>query len=146
MRSTFLAPFKNIIVLLTIVTMMYVGFPKTYSSYNWKFILSDHHLLIFPTSQALATTVLFSVSLSLALLEYTYIKGYTVLVLIYLFIYLFIYGCVGSSLLHAGFLWLRRAGAALRCGAWASHCGGFSCCRAQALGTRASVVVACGLQ
>ena len=36
-------------------------------------------------------------------------------------------------------------GATLRCGAWASHCGGFSCCGARALGVRASVVVACGL-
>ena len=33
----------------------------------------------------------------------------------------------------------------LRCGARASHCGGFSCCRAQALGARASVAVARGL-
>ena len=33
----------------------------------------------------------------------------------------------------------------LRCGVRASHCGGFSCCGAQALGVRASVVVACGL-
>ena len=33
-------------------------------------------------------------------------------------------------------------GATLRCGAWASHCGGFSCFRALALGARASVVVA----
>ena len=32
----------------------------------------------------------------------------------------------------------------LRCGAWASHCGGFSC-GAQPLGVRASVVVARGL-
>ena len=61
-----------------------------------------------------------------------------------LFIYLFIFGCVGSSLLHAGFLQLRRAGATLCCGARASHCSGFSC-GAQALGTRASVVVARGL-
>ena len=30
----------------------------------------------------------------------------------------------------------------LCCGSWASHCGGFSCCRARALGLRASVVVA----
>ena len=30
-------------------------------------------------------------------------------------------------------------------GVWASHCGGFSCCRARALGAWASVVVACGL-
>ena len=30
-------------------------------------------------------------------------------------------------------------------GAWASHCGGFSCCRAQALGTQALVVVIGGL-
>ena len=41
------------------------------------------------------------------------------------FIYLF-FGCVGSSLLHRDFLQLWRAGAALHCGAWASHCGGFS--------------------
>ena len=72
-------------------------------------------------------------------------------IFINLFIYLF-FGCVGSSLLHAGFLQLRRAGATLCCGARASHCGGFSCCGAQALGTRASqlwhagsVVVARGL-
>ena len=35
---------------------------------------------------------------------------------------------------------VQRAGATLHCGARASHCGGFSCCRA-----RASVVVARGL-
>ena len=57
----------------------------------------------------------------------------------------FIFGCVGSSLLHAGFLSLRRAGTTLRCGAQASHCGGFSCCGARALGARASLVVARGL-
>ena len=36
-------------------------------------------------------------------------------------------------------------GATLLCGARASHCGGFSCCGAGALGVRASVVVARGL-
>ena len=36
-------------------------------------------------------------------------------------------------------------GALLRCGVQASHCGGFSCCGARALGTRASVVAAGGL-
>ena len=36
-------------------------------------------------------------------------------------------------------------GATLRCSVRASHCGGFSCCRAWALGTRASVVVVHGL-
>ena len=61
------------------------------------------------------------------------------------FIY-FIFGCVGSSLLCAGFLYLLRTGATLRWGAWASHPGGFSCCRARALGARASAVVARGLQ
>ena len=60
--------------------------------------------------------------------------------------YLFIFGCMGSSLLCAGFLQLRRAGATLCCGARASHGGGFSCCGARALGAQASVVVACGLQ
>ena len=62
----------------------------------------------------------------------------------YVFIYLFI-GCVGFSLLCAGFLPLWRVGATLRCGVRASHCGGFSCCGAQALGTQALVVVARGL-
>ena len=37
------------------------------------------------------------------------------------------------------------AGATLCCGVRAAHCGGFSCGGAQALGTRASVVVAHGL-
>ena len=60
------------------------------------------------------------------------------------FIYL-IFGCIGSLLLCAGFLQLRRVGATLRCSAWASHCGGFSCYGAWALGTRALVVVALGL-
>ena len=32
-----------------------------------------------------------------------------------------------------GFLQLQSAGATLHCSAWASHCGGSSCCRAQAL-------------
>ena len=32
------------------------------------------------------------------------------------------------------------------CGAWASHCNGFSCCGAQALGEWASVVMAHGLR
>ena len=55
------------------------------------------------------------------------------------------FGCIGSSLLCTGFLYLQRAGATLPCGEQASHCGGFSCCGARALGTRASVVVARGL-
>ena len=38
-----------------------------------------------------------------------------------------------------------RGGATLCYGTWASPCGGFSCCGAQALGARASVVVARGL-
>ena len=63
-----------------------------------------------------------------------------------IFIYLFIiYGSVGPSLLRTGFLSLWRAGAILRCGVQASHCGGFSCCGARALGVWASVGVACGL-
>ena len=46
---------------------------------------------------------------------------------------LFIYDCVESPLLHMGFLQLHQVGAALPCSVWASHCGGFSCCGAQAL-------------
>ena len=43
------------------------------------------------------------------------------------------------------FLWLRRAGATLGCSVRASHCSGFSCCRARAVGVWASVAVAHGL-
>ena len=50
---------------------------------------------------------------------------------IYLFLNLFIY------------LFLAVLG--LCCRAWASHCSGFSCCGAQALGVQASVAVARGL-
>ena len=69
----------------------------------------------------------------------------------FLFVYLFIFGCIGSSLLHTVFLQLRPLRAILRCGVWASHCGGFSCCGAQALSTQASIIVAhrlsgCGLR
>ena len=37
------------------------------------------------------------------------------------------------------------SGAAVRRGVRASHCGGFSCCRAEALSAETSVAVACGL-
>ena len=43
-------------------------------------------------------------------------------------VFFFFFGCVGSSLLRAGFLQLPRAGATLRCGAQASHCSGPLCC------------------
>ena len=62
------------------------------------------------------------------------------------------------SLLHhyIFFFWMRWVFAAVRglslvavsglcCGAWASHCSGFSCCRTGTLGAWASVVVARGL-
>ena len=60
---------------------------------------------------------------------------------IYNLYYLFIFGCTGSSLLRGLFCSLLSS-----YGVWASHCSGFSCCGAQALGTQSSVVAACGLQ
>ena len=63
-----------------------------------------------------------------------YLKLFTVFFKIYLF-YLFLAA-----------LGLRcYAQAFSNCGERASHCGGFSCCGARALGTQASVVVAHGL-
>ena len=56
--------------------------------------------------------------------------------------YVFIFGCVGSLLLCTCFLQLWQAGVDLCCCVRASHCGGFSCCGAWALGMRASVVAA----
>ena len=53
------------------------------------------------------------------------------------------FGCIGSSLRLCGLSLVVASGSysLLR----ASHRGGFSCCRAQALGTWASVVAACRL-
>ena len=50
---------------------------------------------------------------------------------------LFFLGCAGTSLLRAGFLSGGEQWA--HCSAWASRCGGLSCCRAQALGSGALV-------
>ena len=63
-----------------------------------------------------------------------------------LFVCLFIYFWLHWVLVAACRLSLVVANVAtLHCGAWASHCSGFSCCRAWALGMRTSVVVARGL-
>ena len=40
---------------------------------------------------------------------------------------------------------VAASGGTLWCGAQASHCGGFSCCGARALGARVSTVAAHGL-
>ena len=60
----------------------------------------------------------------------------------YLFIYLFIYFWLHWAIVAAQ---VAVSGGCSSCGAQASHCSGFSCCRAQALGARASVAVAHGL-
>lgn len=52
----------------------------------------------------------------------------------------FIFMVVWSLFLCTGFLWLWRRGLLSSCSAQASHCGGFSCCRAQPLGAWAAVV------
>ena len=72
---------------------------------------------------------------------------FSVFLFIYLFIYLFI-AVLGlrcctwafSSCGERGLLYSSR------CSARASHCRGFSCCKAWALGKRASVVAPCGLR
>ena len=59
--------------------------------------------------------------------------------------YLFIFDCAGFSLLLEFPLVAASSGLLSSCGAQASHCGGFSCCRSWALGMWASVVAARGL-
>ena len=51
---------------------------------------------------------------------------------------IFIFGCTGSSIAMQAFGGER--GLLSSCGAQALHCGGFSCCRAQALEHSGSVV------
>ena len=61
------------------------------------------------------------------------------------FIYLWIcWVCVAALVLSLAAV--NGGGATLHCGAQASHCGGFFCCRAGVPGTRASAVAACSLR
>ena len=53
---------------------------------------------------------------------------------IYKYTYIFIFGCAGSLLLLGLFSRYEKRGLLSSCGVRASHCSGFSCCRAQALG------------
>ena len=57
----------------------------------------------------------------------------------------FIFGCVGLCCCVWAFSSCSKPGQLSSCSAQASHCSGFSCCRAQALGAWASLAVALGL-
>ena len=59
--------------------------------------------------------------------------------------YFFISGCAGSSLLSQA-VSSGEQGLLVSCDAWASHSGGFSCCRVWALGSWASIVVVPGFR
>ena len=58
---------------------------------------------------------------------------------IFLISLLFIFGCAGSVAARGFLQWHHSSGA------WAAHCGGFSCCGKWALGIWASVVAAARL-
>ena len=60
-------------------------------------------------------------------------------------LFFFLNNCFCFYNLFYLFIYLFLAALGLCCGAWAPHCGGFSCCGAQALGARASVVAVRGL-
>ena len=47
--------------------------------------------------------------------------------IIYFILFILFLAALGLRCCTRAFLWLRQAGATLCCGAWASHCGGFSC-------------------
>ena len=74
----------------------------------------------------------------------TLVTSLTLFLKINLFIYLFL-AVSGLRCCMQAFSSCSERGATLCCSAQASHCSGFSCCGARALGTRASVVVTCGL-
>ena len=52
--------------------------------------------------------------------------------------------CFAFLYIYLFYFYSFLAALGLHRGAWASHCGGFSCCGARALGARASVVVCVG--
>ena len=74
---------------------------------------------------------------------------YSIIIIIFKFIYLFL-AALGLRCCTWAFSSCGERGLLFRCGAWASHCSGFSCGGARALVVWASVVVAlelssCGL-
>ena len=73
-----------------------------------------------------------------------YVHFVWLLLFIYSFLIYFL-AVLGLCCCAQAFSSCGERGATLHCGAGASHCGGFSCCGARALGVWASVVVACGL-
>ena len=108
-----------------------------------------HHLQPCPRVLALScyTTAAFVPQ------QITFFYLFIIYLLLFIYFYKFIYlifnlilAALGLRCCAQAFLQLQRAGATLCCGAWASHCSGFSCCGARALGVRASVVVSRGLQ
>ena len=62
-----------------------------------------------------------------------------------LFIIYYFFTVLGLRCCVQAFFSCGKQGATLLCSAQASHCGGFSCCGAWALGKWSSVVAACGL-
>ena len=62
-----------------------------------------------------------------------------------MYILLYLFGCSGSSLVQWVFSSCEEWGLLSTCSAQSSHCGGFSCFGAQALGTWAAVIVGHGL-
>ena len=69
-------------------------------------------------------------------------NSFLTIFLYYIFIFYFFFGCIGSSLLRAGFLQLRQVRSTLCCGVWASHCSGFSLL--QSMGSRHVDFSSCG--
>ena len=67
------------------------------------------------------------------------------LIYYYYYYYFFFLAVLGLRCCVQAFSSCGERGATLSCGAQPPHCGGFSCCGAQALGARASVVVVHGL-
>ena len=63
------------------------------------------------------------------------------LINLFYFIYLLFLAALGLRCCTRDFSSCHERGSTLHCGARSSHCGGFSCCRAWALGAQASVVV-----
>ena len=61
------------------------------------------------------------------------------------FINLFYFWLCWVFIAVRGLSLVAASSATLCCSAWASHCSGFCCCRARALGAWASVVAACGI-
>ena len=112
----------------------FVGSEECFATQVWRDVM--HESLLPQWHFAAFVVYLHSANLAIHFFHY-----HSTLNLFFLKFYLVSFGGTGSLLVYCLFSSCREPGLVSGWGVWASSCGGFSCCRAGALGWVDSVIV-----